>query len=610
MCFFLTSPTMAWARCSLSPPFPPSSPNNSAIITTPKTPLSYLLSPSKPTKRKNYLRPKLLKTLTKPPHDTQSLPQTPLQNPIQIHETSQHEDLNVSNDPIFVQVSREGEENDTHVSEIATDRVIESPGVFSTRLVLELVLYVMGIFVVRSVYSVWSFGSVDFDKKRLESVRSSMSSNESNGKTKDDVLMSGNGVYRDDDSQLEEKVKEIREMAREVRESEAKKASVNGLVSVTSTNDIVGKDVVSRDKTNTIQKEVNGRLSKLEKRLLSGREGNSNSYMVNGEEGVEQSDSKVKYEKHMFKRQAKLKSSLDRLGSKTKGFQSVLPDDASEESVLKVMDKEEVTKDSTDDEFSSIQDVSRSSKIEGESLKRRGGMKNDNIKARSGSSTLVGRGLPSSGTTSSFWELGRLLRLPGSLSVLLTLGGAIVFPFLGVPLQENWKWAGLKQHSHCPQCISQETNHGTVKPQESSGLKTISQVVQSEKMVKKHEDQLMDAHNDSWWLSLPYALAIVLHMGSEPEGPEGLYSLKMDDNSYTIAFEDRHDASHFCQILELFFDDLGDFSADIVPLSINELKDEVNSGTMKVVVVRKGQLRLYAGQPLPDVETTLRFFLR
>ena len=58
-------------------------------------------------------------------------------------------------------------------------------------------------------------------------------------------------------------------------------------------------------------------------------------------------------------------------------------------------------------------------------------------------------------------------------------------------------------------------------------------------------------------------------------GAKGLYSLKFtseeqdqSDDSYTVAFEDHADANNFCFLLETFFKDLGDFSADAVPMSI------------------------------------------
>lgn len=64
-----------------------------------------------------------------------------------------------------------------------------------------------------------------------------------------------------------------------------------------------------------------------------------------------------------------------------------------------------------------------------------------------------------------------------------------------------------------------------------------------------------------------------MRRGSNYEGPQGLFTLKVasdkDDknvSSYVIGFEDRVDANNFCYLLESFFEDLGDFSTDIVPL--------------------------------------------
>lgn len=66
-----------------------------------------------------------------------------------------------------------------------------------------------------------------------------------------------------------------------------------------------------------------------------------------------------------------------------------------------------------------------------------------------------------------------------------------------------------------------------------------------------------------------------MQRGSNHEEQDGLYTLKTTshesdpiDSSYTVAFEDRGDATNFCYLLESFFEELGDFSADIVPLSI------------------------------------------
>ncbi|KAI3975278.1 hypothetical protein MKX01_033518, partial [Papaver californicum] len=84
---------------------------------------------------------------------------------------------------------------------------------------------------------------------------------------------------------------------------------------------------------------------------------------------------------------------------------------------------------------------------------------------------------------------------------------------------------------------------------------------------------------------------ILLRRAPDKEAAKGLYSLKIDEN--------RRDATNFTYILELFFDDLGGVSADV------EVKEAMKS-SMKLVVVRKGQLHPYAGQPLGDVEMDLR----
>ena len=39
---------------------------------------------------------------------------------------------------------------------------------------------------------------------------------------------------------------------------------------------------------------------------------------------------------------------------------------------------------------------------------------------------------------------------------------------------------------------------------------------------------------------------------------------------------------------------------------LQELHEAVKSDGMKVIVVKKGQLQLYAGQPLADVEMAMR----
>ncbi|KAM0951128.1 hypothetical protein DsansV1_C04g0048711 [Dioscorea sansibarensis] len=131
-----------------------------------------------------------------------------------------------------------------------------------------------------------------------------------------------------------------------------------------------------------------------------------------------------------------------------------------------------------------------------------------------------------------------------------------------------------------------------------------------EKKVIENDDE-----TGPWWMKLPYVLAIFLHRGNDHDSPKGLYSLKKflpddgDSPSYTIAFQDQGDATNFCYLLESFFEDLPGFSADMVPLTIQELEDTVKPDDLNLVVIRKGQLQLYAGQPLAEVESALRILL-
>lgn len=105
-----------------------------------------------------------------------------------------------------------------------------------------------------------------------------------------------------------------------------------------------------------------------------------------------------------------------------------------------------------------------------------------------------------------------------------------------------------------------------------------------------------------------------MRRGLNDEEIQGPFCLKRSSGSnsnfsHTVAFEDRGDASNFCYILQTFFSDLGDFSAEIVPLSIKELKEAVESQIINVMVMKKGQLKLYAGQPLPEAEMALMSIL-
>ncbi|CAJ1941009.1 unnamed protein product [Sphenostylis stenocarpa] len=134
----------------------------------------------------------------------------------------------------------------------------------------------------------------------------------------------------------------------------------------------------------------------------------------------------------------------------------------------------------------------------------------------------------------------------------------------------------------------------------------------------KLEDKQANTKTDLWWLNLRYVFSlsmsvkVILMRRDSKEGSEGFYSLKFtskeqdrSDDSFTIAFEDHADANNFCFVLESFFEDLESFSADAIPMSIQDLNEEILSHANKMVVVKKRQLQLYAGQPLADAEMAL-----
>lgn len=62
-----------------------------------------------------------------------------------------------------------------------------------------------------------------------------------------------------------------------------------------------------------------------------------------------------------------------------------------------------------------------------------------------------------------------------------------------------------------------------------------------------------------------------MRRGPDYAGPDvGFYTVESgseeDEESFIVGFEDRIDANNFCLLLESFFEELGDFSVDIVPL--------------------------------------------
>ncbi|PIA44437.1 hypothetical protein AQUCO_01700200v1 [Aquilegia coerulea] len=570
---------MALAHCAFSSSFPSSSHN---LFITRRTIQVSLSSPyySKPTNRKNHLRSKLLKTLTKP------YPITPFNSQHTLKETLElleEQELNNNSTEGLVELGSlvEEEENDEQkeltLQNVQVPVISEAESGLTTRSVIELGFYAVVFFVVQTIITVfWVLRSGDVDKNDgSEEEEAELGVGMLNGKKKEGFWFSGRSDVGSDsvvyDPQLEKKIAEIRAMAREVREVEAKKLS--------SSSDVIefdGEPVVTETKS-TIQKEVDGKLSKLDKRLRFLREKSptlkvsnlNNSNEVKEKNELKSLNGNVKDESLIFEKKFKFKSGPFNSGSNE--------DDVINNSNGGVIHPPNcVSQDSSPDKFE------RPNTTVENALEKSTSKLGENEEEKD-SSTMV-----------SAQENGKNSKKEGK-----SLGRQ------KTEIDKTKPRSGLKSSDEL------------VMPRDSSKLKTnsspvLTRHVEHKQVVNNGGDRRGNIDNDKWWLSLPYALAILLRRRSESEGPGGLYSLKMDDGSpsYIVAFEDHRDASNFCYILDAFFEELGDLNADVVPLSIKELKDDVESSARKVIVIRKGQLRLYAGQPLEDVEMTLRSLVR
>ncbi|KAI3864547.1 hypothetical protein MKX03_017004 [Papaver bracteatum] len=586
---------MAWAHCSL-PSFPPTSTTAAATNTTSKT---LIRASFKLTKRKNYLRIKLLKTITKP---NPSLPLLPQEQPeekeeefnktleIQHQEEEDEPGIEVSSNNFFEKGVPVNDQTELNSYEIQVSEA--GGGIVSNKLVVEMVFYFVGMFVLQTLCAVWIFRDKNVKKKsNLGNSKSEIVNETQNGA----ILSNLMGVSDDYKFRMEE----IRVLAREVRESEVKKklSDSNKLGSTGTGGDDNGKKFVIGN-TN-IRKEVDGKLSKLEKRLRSVREKSTTTAL--SVSYLSEQSIKVEEDKKEFEN-LNGEGDDERVASKRKKkFRSYYPKLADGENQPKGF---QYGKDASESNGSANFDLSAEKVQDGvESLDDDLGRRNDRQKdsqSLAADSALKKSMLQGNGevvTELSGKEAG------SSQSLERKLGE-----------RENLKrGTGMKSENGKPRSgFIQEATHEVGKPRKSRESKKST----SRSMTKEVEHSLRINNvrenpglkkNDFWWMKLPYVFAILLRRGPDKGAAKGLYSLKMDESSpsCTVGFEDRRDATNFTYILESFFDDLGSVSADVVPLSMEAIKEAIKS-SMKLIVVRKGQLHLYAGQPLGDVETALR----
>ncbi|CAL1397171.1 unnamed protein product [Linum trigynum] len=499
--------------------------------------------PSRSLRRKNYLRPKILKTLTKPSPTAPHLPE--------IAAPAEELELPVAPPPRLEQV------DDAFLDESQKEEVLPAGGMeevesyrasetvdnagnlgglvgkLPVNSVLKFAVFLLGCFVLETAVVVLFFGTPEKDE-RLRSL----------DKRRNLGSQFGNGDDIGDGGEFDEKVNEIRAMAREARKSER-------------------RQVVEGEQEIGIEKEVSERLVKLQKKLdykrdkLPGPIVDSLGLSANHEDDVVGEDESVPL---MFKKKPRFRSPSVNPRGTPKGFSGSV----------------------------------RGKDLNGASRQGGFGVSKNNKSMKAGSSG-----------TSSLRNAGNSRKESDS--------GAHQESTEGVPTGEVTKSQRSVIENLNIGSVTRDKQETNINPNSVDSLSRGGGVDGTQKPVKSNlKDKKADLGTNIWWSKLSYVMAILMRRGVEDEGEEGLFVVRRSSeasnqgNSYTLAFQDRSDANNFCFLLESFFEGLGDFSADIVPLSVRELSEAMKSDSKKVIVVKKGQLKLYAGQPFNEVESALQ----
>ncbi|TXG71733.1 hypothetical protein EZV62_000312 [Acer yangbiense] len=559
------------------------------------------LPPRKLSRRKNHLRPKILKTLPKP----LILPQPPSTNPI-IPIVIPPENDAVFDLPTvkFVPAVEEFEETpvekfeETQVSVSTTEGVAAATeygavsGNISAKTLIRIGLGLVGVFVLNTIWSVWIMGraSSDDDKEENLNVLDNKNTNVVNN-----VSFSVNkNVGFLDETESDYRINEIRAMAREARKMEAK-----GSKNVEEEDDIVDENVNSKGRIG-IEKEINARLVKVEKKLGSRNGKLPGSYLNNLDKFEDNEEAKERDEKLFFKSKFKFRrpSSMSSR-SDVKGFGS---------------------------DNRNVNEKKKSGLI---------GTSDDSTKNNSGTVDVENNGSDAlttnlNGSRNDMESSEKMQREMEVGNTATRFGNGILDYDENGTVQRTGQGRSLVEvtNSRQPTASGMQNFQKSTEESQETTFKSDNVVMGRNSGSKQSVlGNKSDIQSDLWWLKLPYVLhkedrdnmtfmtvsgAILMRRGPEHE-EEGFFTLRStsqaQDHSqtpYTVAFENRGDANNFCHLLESYFEDLGlvDFNADIIPLPVKELNDAVES-IRRVIVVRKGQLKLYAGQPFADVEMAL-----
>ncbi|KAL8264089.1 hypothetical protein R6Q59_022219 [Mikania micrantha] len=480
-------------------------------------------------RRVNHLRRKIIKTLENKPYPDPS--QTEFQR--KTHTRSIEETLH----------QQHAESDQFSVSERTgfADGIL---GTFSTRSFAKIGLYLVGAFIFQTICAVLIFGSKDLFGED-DNLDSDDRKNEKKSKSKSSLLLSGNLIRSSmetkddeiklvDESQIDSKILEIQEMARQARQQEQLEGKRKGLV---EDDDDVDYDSIDRT---VKKKEIDDRLSKLRKSLEGDYQ--KPGPKISRKEG--DVGNNVDHDSLMFKKKYKYKSPSINLEDKPKGFngrKDVHVDNGSVINGISVDDSKLQIDKKNDTKTEAITGTSKESKYNQMSKDVKSG-KASNLETKK------------------------------------------------------------------PRGFGNESSETAVTEHDDFNKNDNLKIKKSwiKKSAKNLEDK-SSIQTNFWWTSLPYVMAVKMQSGGNGEESAGLFILRNTSGlHHTVAFEDRSDATNFCYLLESFFEDLNNFSTTIIPIPTNELVDEVKSQKMKVIVVKKRQLKLYVGQPLEDVESALR----
>ncbi|CAK9170085.1 unnamed protein product [Ilex paraguariensis] len=566
--------------------------------------------PSKPIKRKNYLRPKILKTIIKP--SPNPLPQSPPANPINPSETPPEQSPNFPFDQFSSEELKLPETHDFRSSEISQSvGVIDgSVGKFSRTSVLKFGLWLVGVFMLQTICAVWLLESANSDPKgedldgedkakvlelRSVGIEKTKLNFFSNKRKTEQLGLEQGGIAYVYDSDFEEKIDEIREMAREARLREKLESKTNDL------EDSDDDDVLIRS---GIKKEVDKRLVNLRKMLRKSRERisvSSVSYLgkeVKVENGVDEGGLGVKEvnEALMFKKKFKFRSPSIEPSDKPKGFMGREKHGVSKAKDTSLDSENEIFRSGgVGDNGADLLDKEQQLDLPGSSLQENVPM---SLEDESGREPLKEETKSMQSKRKKLGKARETSKLRKAMGVAKPKPGTVILQerrSYESPQVEAVKFGESSKLEGPHSQIFSKDNQNKIVTSDHHNVLSRNGSLNSKKAANTQSanevgDNRTNKGTDLWWSGLPYVLAIFMCRGHDGEGSKGLFTIRSisqaeGDPSHTLAFEDRSDATNFCYILQSFFEDLGDFSSDVVPLSIKvrtepALREPQNCGSL------------------------------